>query len=81
MRRGFDRIGGQCVFTSEWNMYSQKTYRVNYACNHEIAGDITRISERDIPDHDILLAGFPCQSFSIAGVSKNIPGIEARVCM
>lgn len=72
MRRGFDRIGGQCVFTSEWNMYSQKTYRVNYACNHEIAGDITRISERDIPDHDILLAGFPCQPFSIAGVSKKI---------
>lgn len=72
LRRGFDRIGGQCVFTSEWNMYSQKTYRANYACNHEIAGDITRISERDIPDHDILLAGFPCQPFSIAGVSKKI---------
>ncbi|MBH9972631.1 MULTISPECIES: DNA (cytosine-5-)-methyltransferase [Commensalibacter] len=72
LRRGFDRIGGQCVFTSEWNIYSQKTYRANYACNHEIAGDITKISERDIPHHDILLAGFPCQPFSIAGVSKKI---------
>ena len=60
------------MFTSEWNMYSQKTYRANYACNHEIAGDITKISERDIPHHDILLAGFPCQPFSIAGVSKKI---------
>ncbi len=72
LRRGFDSIGGRCVFTSEWNKYSQETYKVNFASdNHPIAGDITEVSENDIPDHDVLLAGFPCQPFSIAGVSKK----------
>jgi DNA (cytosine-5)-methyltransferase 1 len=72
LRRGFERIGGRCVFTSEWNTFSQLTYRANFPQdNHPIAGDITEVSENDIPDHDVLLAGFPCQPFSIAGVSKK----------
>ena len=72
LRRGFESIGGRCVFTSEWNEFSQETYRANFPQdNHPIAGDITEVSESDIPDHDVLLAGFPCQPFSIAGVSKK----------
>lgn len=71
LRRGFESIGGNCIFTSEWNKYAQETYRANFAINHELAGDITRIPAEDIPAHDVLLAGFPCQPFSIAGVSKK----------
>jgi len=72
LRRGFDAIGGKCVFTSEWDRYSQKTYRANFPRDdHEIAGDITQIDAADIPAHDVLVAGFPCQPFSIAGVSKK----------
>lgn len=71
LRKGFESIGGRCVFTSEWNSYSQQTYKANFVCDHEIEGDITKIEARDIPSHDLLLAGFPCQPFSIAGVSKK----------
>lgn len=72
LRRGFEHIGGRCVWTSEWNEWSQQTYRANFPSDdHEIAGDITKIDARDIPEHDVLLAGFPCQPFSIAGVSKK----------
>lgn len=72
IRRGFDAAGGKCVFTSEWDTYAQKTYRANYPDDdHEIRGDITEIEADEIPDHDVLLAGFPCQPFSIAGVSKK----------
>ncbi len=71
LRIGFERIGGACVFTSEWNTYSQKTYIENFGSDHPVTGDITRIAEADIPAHDVLLAGFPCQPFSIAGVSKK----------
>ncbi len=71
LRRGFEPLGGRCVFTSEWDTYAQKTYLANYACDHPIAGDITAIDAADIPEHDVLLAGFPCQPFSIAGVSKK----------
>ena len=71
LRRGFEAIGGKCVFTSEWNRYAQITYRENYHCDHEIAGDIAKIPAKSIPQHDLLLAGFPCQPFSIAGVSKK----------
>lgn len=73
IRKGFEQLGGKCVFTSEWDKYAQKTYRENYpACQeHMFAGDITEVHESDIPDHDVLLAGFPCQPFSIAGVSKK----------
>ena len=72
LRRGFESIGGRCVFTSEWDKYSQKTYQANFPDDdHEINGDITKIEAGDIPAHDVLLAGFPCQPFSIAGVSKK----------
>lgn len=69
MRLAFQNLGGKCVFTSEWNEQAKKTYEANFG---EVPfGDITKISEKNIPDHDILLAGFPCQPFSIAGVSKK----------
>jgi DNA (cytosine-5)-methyltransferase 1 len=71
LRRPFDELGGKCVFTSEWDRFSQQTYLANYGKEHPVSGDITRISESDIPQHDLLLAGFPCQPFSIAGVSKK----------
>ena len=71
IRIGFDAVGGECVFTSEWDQNAQRTYAANFPSDDPIAGDITKIKEDDIPDHDILLAGFPCQPFSIAGVSKK----------
>ena len=71
IRKGFDAIGGHCVFTSEWNKFAQQTYVANFRDNHPPHGDITQIASEDVPDHDVLLAGFPCQPFSIAGVSKK----------
>nr|WP_281720957.1 DNA (cytosine-5-)-methyltransferase [Nitrosomonas nitrosa] len=71
IRRGFEEIGGKCVFTSEWDEYAQRTYRANFPDDHPIKGDITKIGAGEIPAHDVLLAGFPCQPFSIAGVSKK----------
>lgn len=73
IRLGFESVGGQCLFTSEWNPFSQKTYLANFPPHrqHQLAGDITKVTEQNIPDHDVLLAGFPCQPFSIAGVSKK----------
>jgi DNA (cytosine-5)-methyltransferase 1 len=71
MRKAFEDIGGKCVFTSEWNKFSRLTYCANFAVDHAIAGDITQIPEETVPAHDVLLAGFPCQPFSIAGVSKK----------
>lgn len=71
LRRAFDSIGGRCVFTSEWDKYAQLTYQTNYPDNRPIMGDITKVDADEIPEHDILLAGFPCQPFSIAGVSKK----------
>lgn len=73
LRRGFDAIGGTCVFTSEWDRFAQQTYRANFPDHpdHVFAGDITKVDAAAIPAHDVLLAGFPCQPFSIAGVSKK----------
>ena len=71
IRAAFEQVGGRCVYTSEWDKYAQKTYAANFPISHAIAGDITQVAADEIPDHDVLLAGFPCQPFSIAGVSKK----------
>lgn len=89
IRSGFESVGGKCVFTSEWNKYSQKTYKANWYCSddHIFNEDIRQLTlseddlisveeayrhiDKTIPDHDVLLAGFPCQPFSLAGVSKK----------
>ncbi|PWW00357.1 DNA (cytosine-5)-methyltransferase 1 [Hoeflea marina] len=73
LRLGFESIGGHCAFTCEWDPHSQKTYTLNYRDNHEIGGDVREYSQdpSKVPEHDVLLAGFPCQPFSIAGVSKK----------
>jgi DNA (cytosine-5)-methyltransferase 1 len=73
IRIGFEKNGGKCLFTSEWNPFAQKTYLDNFLAvdGHQMVGDITQFDEKEVPDHDVLLAGFPCQPFSIAGVSKK----------
>lgn len=71
IRQAFQSAGGTCVFTSEWNDWAKKTYQANFVDEHLFMGDIVSIPSENIPNHDVLLAGFPCQPFSIAGVSKK----------
>nr|WP_273190699.1 DNA (cytosine-5-)-methyltransferase [Enorma phocaeensis] len=69
IRMPFQELGGRCVFSCEWDKFAQKTYRMNYG--ETPSGDIREVAADDIPDFDVLLAGFPCQPFSLAGVSKK----------
>jgi len=77
LRIPFEEIGGRCVFTSEWDRFCKETYTANFpepeGSIHEFVGDIRPYAEKPemVPVHDVLLAGFPCQPFSIAGVSKK----------
>jgi len=70
-RMALESVGGQCLFTSEWDKYARQTYEANFDVNHKIYGDVREIDEKLIPKHDVLVAGFPCQPFSLAGVSKK----------
>ncbi|MEP4709516.1 MAG: DNA (cytosine-5-)-methyltransferase [Paracoccaceae bacterium] len=71
LRQAMESIGGRCVFTSEWDKFARQTYEANYRDNRPIAGDIRDVQAQEIPEHSVLCAGFPCQPFSLAGVSKK----------
>ena len=71
LRQAMESIGGHCTFSSEWDKFARETYTANYRDNHQISGDIQVIPADQVPEHNVLCAGFPCQPFSLAGVSKK----------
>ena len=83
IRLGFEKAFNDSIntnFVSEWDVHAQKTYKANFEDTFEIAGDITKIDEKDIPKFDICLAGFPCQAFSLAGQRKGFEDDYKGAC-
>lgn len=70
-RAATEKAGGVCIYTSEQDEFCKQTYTANFSNHHPVAGDITRIDAEEIPDHNLLLSGFPCQSFSHAGLKMG----------
>ena len=83
MRLGFESAGGTCVLTSEIDSKAMQTYQLNYVEDspHKYFGDIKKIRNKDIPNHDVLVAGFPCQPYSIAGLRKGLADERGEVFM
>jgi DNA (cytosine-5)-methyltransferase 1 len=69
MRIAFEKVGGECVFSSEWDKFAQQTYMANF--NEIPHGDITKVELKEVPKHDVLIGGFPCQPFSHAGLKRG----------
>jgi DNA (cytosine-5)-methyltransferase 1 len=82
IRLAFEEVGGRCCFTSEWDPHARRTYSANFRDDHEhvFAGDITKVDAREVPRHDVLLAGFPCQPFSRRGVEEELTRSISRLC-